>query len=174
MKLLALISICIICCSNVVLSQPQQSEIKIVPGYNSISTMNDLLANFQGKPIFLDLWAPWCEPCKEEFSYSETLYKDLKKRGIQMLYVSLYKDVVDSAWRSDIYKYQLRGNHIKANQVLQDALTTMIWGAPGGFSIPRYLLFDKQGKVLLLDALPPSNGVKLLSQVDTALNSSKD
>lgn len=90
-----------------------------------------MLLNFKGKPVFVDLWATWCDPCKEEFKFSDTLYQQLTKRGVQMLYVSLYKNVADSAWRSDIYKFELRGNHVLANKPLQDAFTTLIWGGVG-------------------------------------------
>ncbi len=32
------------------------------------------LKNFRGKVIFLNFWATWCGPCKEELPSVETLY----------------------------------------------------------------------------------------------------
>ncbi|MCL2342684.1 MAG: redoxin domain-containing protein [Firmicutes bacterium] len=37
--------------------------------------LSDLLAN--GKPVVLNFWASWCDPCKSEMPEFETVYKDL-------------------------------------------------------------------------------------------------
>jgi len=144
-------------------------DIKFLNKYNSITTTSQLFTQLKGKTIFLDLWAPWCEPCKDEFKYSDTLYQELKKRNVVMLYVSLNSRVVPSEWKADIDHYKLKGWHVLANKELENSLTTLIWGHPGGFSIPRYLLIDREGKILLNDALPPDHGQQLYEQIDKVL-----
>jgi thiol-disulfide isomerase/thioredoxin len=144
-------------------------EIKIINNYNNITSAPQLFAQLKGKTIFLDLWAPWCEPCKEEFKYSDTLYRELKKRHIAMLYVSLNFNVNAADWKADIKQYQLKGFHVMANKQLEDSLTELIWGHPGGFSIPRYLLIDPKGIVLLNDALSPDHAKQLYTQIDSTL-----
>jgi thiol-disulfide isomerase/thioredoxin len=124
-----------------------------------------MLKMFEGKPVFLDLWAPWCEPCKEEFAYSDSLYTELAKKKIELLYVSLNSNVTEADWKSNLQKFKLRGYHIMASKELEGAITTFIWGHPGGFSIPHYLLFDSNGDLLLKDALPPSKTTKLYDQI---------
>jgi peroxiredoxin len=37
------------------------------------------LSSMRGKVIFLNIWATWCGPCREEMPSMETLYQDLKK-----------------------------------------------------------------------------------------------
>jgi thiol-disulfide isomerase/thioredoxin len=37
------------------------------------------LKNFEGKLILVNLWATWCEPCKEEMPSRDRLQKNLKK-----------------------------------------------------------------------------------------------
>jgi peroxiredoxin len=46
------------------------------------------LSDFRGKVVFLNLWATWCPPCREEMPSMETLYRRLKDRGLVMLAVA--------------------------------------------------------------------------------------
>jgi thiol-disulfide isomerase/thioredoxin len=147
----------------------QSNDIKIIANYESVSSIKKLLANFKGTPVFVDMWASWCEPCKEEFKYSAALYKELKKRNIELLYISIDKDTSDIAWKKDMISFSLRGNNIKANKALRDDLTTLIWGGIDAFSIPNYVLFDSNGNVLLKTAMKPDTGATLFEQLDTAL-----
>jgi thiol-disulfide isomerase/thioredoxin len=147
----------------------QSNDIEIIANYESVSSIKHLLANFKGKPVFVDMWASWCEPCKEEFKYSAGLYKELQKRNIALLYISIDKDTSYIAWKKDMISFSLSGNHIKANKALRDDLTTLIWGGIDAFSIPNYVLFDSNGTVLLKSALKPDTGCALLKQLDTVL-----
>ena len=67
------------------------SNIKIIENYYQINSINQLLYQFKGKPVFIDLWATWCEPCLEEFRYNEQLHSFLDKKQIEMIYVSFDK-----------------------------------------------------------------------------------
>lgn len=47
------------------------------------------LSSLRGKVIFLNIWATWCAPCREEMPSMETLYNELKgNKGFVMLAVS--------------------------------------------------------------------------------------
>src|SRR5882757_4540341 len=47
------------------------------------------LESLRGKVVFLNVWATWCEPCREEMPSMETLYDDFKKnKDFVMLAVS--------------------------------------------------------------------------------------
>ena len=47
------------------------------------------LADFRGKVIFLNFWATWCDPCREEMPSMERLHRKYKDRGLVVLAVSL-------------------------------------------------------------------------------------
>jgi peroxiredoxin len=47
------------------------------------------LSSLAGKVIFLDFWASWCKPCKEEFPYLVTLYNDYKDSGFVVVAVNV-------------------------------------------------------------------------------------
>lgn len=47
------------------------------------------LSDFQGRIVFLNFWATWCEPCKEEIPAMEKLYRDLKSDSFVIVGVNV-------------------------------------------------------------------------------------
>lgn len=49
------------------------------------------LSNQRGKVVFINFWATWCKPCRDEMPSMESLYKDMKARGepFEILAVSI-------------------------------------------------------------------------------------
>jgi peroxiredoxin len=47
------------------------------------------LADYKGKVVFLNIWATWCPPCREEMPSMERLYKELKGQDFEILAVSI-------------------------------------------------------------------------------------
>lgn len=47
------------------------------------------LSDFRGKVVFLNFWATWCKPCREEMPSMEVLYKNFEKDGLVVLAVSI-------------------------------------------------------------------------------------
>lgn len=47
------------------------------------------LRDFQGKIVFLNFWATWCPPCRQEMPSMERLYQDFKDKGLVMLAVNI-------------------------------------------------------------------------------------
>jgi peroxiredoxin len=48
------------------------------------------LSEFRGKKVvFVNVWATWCPPCIWEMPSMETLYKELKPEGLEILAVSI-------------------------------------------------------------------------------------
>jgi peroxiredoxin len=57
-----------------------------------LSDLNDKtfrLSDFRGKVVFLNFWATWCKPCREEMPSMEVLYKNFEKDGLVMMAVSI-------------------------------------------------------------------------------------
>ena len=54
------------------------------------------LKQFKGKVVFLDFWAPWCDPCREELPVLDALYKKYGKEGLEVIGV----DIDDSEKRA--------------------------------------------------------------------------
>lgn len=49
------------------------------------------LSDYRGRVVFINFWATWCKPCREEMPSMESLYKDLRARGepFEILAVSI-------------------------------------------------------------------------------------
>lgn len=50
---------------------------------------NVSLADYKGKVVFLDFWAPWCLPCKEELPALEGLYRKYNREGLEIIAVAV-------------------------------------------------------------------------------------
>ncbi len=50
------------------------------------------LSDHRGKIVFLNIWATWCPPCREEMPSMESLYRRLKGRDFEILAVSIDRE----------------------------------------------------------------------------------
>lgn len=136
-------------------------EFKFVDNYENINSLTDCLLPLKGKQIYIDIWSTSCGPCKKEFEYNEKLKETLKNKDVEILYISLDSDQNKDRWENMIKYYNLKGNHIRANEKLETDLERKL----GKFGIPRYLLIDKQGNIINNDAPRPSNLSELEKQL---------
>lgn len=47
------------------------------------------MSDYKDKVVFLNIWATWCPPCREEMPSMEELYKELKGEDFEILAVSI-------------------------------------------------------------------------------------
>ena len=47
------------------------------------------LKQFRGKVVFLDFWAPWCDPCREELPALDALYKKYSNEGLEIIGIDI-------------------------------------------------------------------------------------
>jgi thiol-disulfide isomerase/thioredoxin len=47
------------------------------------------LKQFKDKVVFLDFWAPWCDPCREEFPALDALYKKYRNDGLEVIGIDI-------------------------------------------------------------------------------------
>ena len=48
-----------------------------------------MLANLKGRPVVVNMWATWCEPCREEFPDLVKLHREMGDRGAQVVAISM-------------------------------------------------------------------------------------
>ena len=47
------------------------------------------LADYKGKVVLLNVWATWCEPCRDEMPSMEKLYREFGPKGLVIVAVSV-------------------------------------------------------------------------------------
>ena len=52
------------------------------------------LADYRGKVVFLNFWATWCPPCREEMPAMERLYQRYRDKGLVVVAVSIDSEMV--------------------------------------------------------------------------------
>ncbi len=63
------------------------------------------LGELKGKVVFVNLWATWCPPCREEMPSMVRLYNFMRTRGVEILAVS--EDNDREALKAFVEKYQV-------------------------------------------------------------------
>ncbi|MBI5641535.1 MAG: TlpA family protein disulfide reductase [Nitrospirae bacterium] len=53
------------------------------------------LSSFKGKVVLLNFWATWCPSCKAEMPSLNSLYNEMKPRGLEIVAVSTDKSLND-------------------------------------------------------------------------------
>ncbi len=134
----------------------------------NINRFDDVKEQLKGSIYYVDIWATWCGPCKQEFKYKDSLERILKQYNIKTLYLSMDKDEQDAEWKTMIKFFKLNGTHLRTNNELRTDLSKLFWGGEG-YAIPKYLLIGADGTVLESDAARPSDATTLRKQIEKHL-----
>jgi len=144
------------------ISREMPNTVKFVEE-NNISSLDELLNIIKGDKYYVDVWATWCGPCKEQFKHNNKLNKLLKSKGYKKLYISLDKSENTTKWKKDIKYYELDGVHFLANQDFFVHFANNYSSYKGSVSIPQYLIINEKGNILKNNAPRPSQ-LKELSE----------
>jgi thiol-disulfide isomerase/thioredoxin len=108
------------------------------------------LSDFVGKMVYVDVWATWCGPCVAEVPHLILLEEEYHDANITFLGVSV--DTDSTAWVNFIEDEGMQGVHINTG-----AWKTHFMDDYAINGIPRFMIFDENGKVLDLNAPRPSS-----------------
>jgi thiol-disulfide isomerase/thioredoxin len=152
--------------NSLAVAQGEFKDAKFIRG--NIDSFVELINRFVGKPLLIDIWATWCFPCIEDFKHKEVIQPLLDSKSIEVLFISLDKKEWEDRWKQSVKLNELRGHHIRADQTLKDSMWETIGGEIG--VIPRYVLVDRDGKIVYYTAARPSSPNLLREQLESILN----
>ena len=134
----------------------------------NLTTLADVIAQYKGENLYIDVWASWCGPCKDEFQFGKELKQYLKQQNIKMIYISIDEDRSEKAWKNMIKYYELNGDHYRCNKELKEDLFKE-YSNKGYISVPWYIIVNKKGEIVKRHAKRPSEKDSLCLQLEETL-----
>lgn len=116
-----------------------------------VNGKNVKFADLRGKIVLIDVWATWCAPCKAEIPHMKRLEEEFKGTDLEIVSISTDNIADKEKWRKMVEKEQLGGIQLFTNG--SDAFSKYYKVE----SIPRFILFDRDGKIIALHSARPSN-----------------
>jgi cytochrome c biogenesis protein CcmG/thiol:disulfide interchange protein DsbE len=97
------------------------------------------LASYRGKPVVLNFWASWCDPCKSEAAVLQRDWTSYRSRGVVFLGVD-YHDLAPDARR-------FVSAHALTFPMLEDG-SGSVTGSYGIHQVPETYVLNRQGRIV--------------------------
>lgn len=113
----------------------------------------NVINKYKGKVIYVDFWASWCTPCRAEMPEAKQLRESYKDKDVVFVYLAVNDK--EQNWRQAVKDCQtdyLGDNYFVSNTSTANLLKEIKFN-----TIPRLLLYDKNGKLVDTDAPHPSS-----------------
>lgn len=123
---------------------------------------------FKGKYVLIDVWATWCGPCKYQIPHLMRLEEEFEGRGIVFVSLSADKPADTQKWKDMVKEFGMKG----ICGIAPDAFNHAFFEKYKVKSIPRFILIDPDGNMVMTKARRPSDPVlkmqleELLKQYD--------
>ena len=121
------------------------------------------LADYQGRPVLLNLWATWCPPCRAEMPYFQELAERFQERGLAVVGIS-----VDDPGARDLLEAFLEESGVDYDILLDPSMVSM--DRLGVLGLPATFLVDSDGVVTLVRAGPvPESDQSFVDAIEAML-----
>lgn len=110
------------------------------------------LSDLRGKYLFIDIWATWCAPCREEIPHMARVYKHFAgDKRIELISISV--DNNRNTWKKFLEKDKPAWRQFNVDKKTNEFLDKeyRIYG------IPHFMLIDPQGRFIAYSFTRPSD-----------------
>ncbi len=116
---------------------------------NKLTTLNE----YKGNIVLLNFWFPGCTPCINEIPYERKLVDEFENSNFKLINICLFSS--EENWRKTIEKFEMKGEHLFANENWQKILIEKYKLV----SYPSYILIDETGTIISSSPKRPSEGI---------------
>ena len=103
------------------------------------------LADYKGKVVLVNVWASWCEPCRDELPLIEKAHKTLQARGGTVVGIDVKEN--SAAALKAVDEFDLTFPNLRD----RDGSFVRKWGQSG---YPENFVIDRQGRVAAVRRFP--------------------
>lgn len=134
-------------CSNAQKKEFSKESLinKLITIDNKEVTFESVLYKHSGKVTVIEIWASWCSDCVKAMPK----VKEMQASNPNVDYIFISMDKAFDKWQTGIEKHQIKGDHYWATDGMKGNFGKSIdldW-------IPRYIVIDKKGKVVIYRAI---------------------
>ena len=126
--------------TTVLISPEERGEAISLAGQTLEGTELDI-ANWQGKPVVVNLWASWCGPCRSEAVDLENSYLQFKDQGVEFLGLNTRDGLAAAKAFNERFKVSYPSIRDKDGQL------TLVFGNLGPAATPSTIILDSKGRV---------------------------
>ena len=98
------------------------------------------LDDYKGAPLLMNVWATWCDPCREEMPSLERLYREYRERGLRVVAIS-----IDDGGQADLIN-EFVSEHGLTFDVLHDPKSAIMRQYPVR-GVPQTFLISRDGEI---------------------------
>lgn len=126
-----------------------EKAMKLAPGqpapkFSLVSAKGEKvsLSDCLGKVVYVDFWASWCGPCRQEMPHSRELIEEYADQSdMVFLFISIDDDI--DAWHTAREEEKLDGVHLYSQ-----GFNSEVPQAYNVNSIPNYFLIGREGEII--------------------------
>lgn len=151
----------------------ENPDLVFLKNSGEINSLKELLAPYNGKVVYLDIWGTWCGPCIEEMTrHTKPLKEHFRNRNdLVYLYLAMDEDTDNEKWKQFVLLNTVSGYHLRKNntgiapfweELQKPEVSSQLY--------PTYVIFDRTGKIVAAPAKRPSDTTELYTKMEEILN----